>query len=329
MDCKVAVCIPTYNSEDFIARTLACARNQTYKNIEIIVSVDLSDDNTLQIISRQAREDPRIKIIENAERLGWSQNANRTLDAATGEYYFLYFHDDLIDPEYVEILLATLMENTDAASAHCDLLEFGILDEVKPAHGYFGNALDRLVEFMMTRKGTTLRSLVRRSAFKSALRFPQIPGDNHWTAYVFHMHLLAAGPALAVPRILYKRWQRQGSLTRSKGWQNKDLDALLAGQEKSIMSVLKVIDRYVHDEEERKVAKYCLKLFQYTFIRKNQLRLGNRTDINSRLDRMLKIGPGNLRFEVLRKDLVPLIVQAEKNLSEIEIELKKISSAGC
>lgn len=88
MSDSVTVCIPTYQSESFIERTLSCARNQTYRNLRILVSVDLSEDSTVQICEKHAKEDSRIEVTIQKERLGWSQNTNITLqDKATSLLY--------------------------------------------------------------------------------------------------------------------------------------------------------------------------------------------------------------------------------------------------
>lgn len=49
-DPLVSVCIPVYNNEKYIARTLESVASQTYQNIEIIVVDDNSSDNSLMQI---------------------------------------------------------------------------------------------------------------------------------------------------------------------------------------------------------------------------------------------------------------------------------------
>ena len=120
MNPLVSVCIPAYQAESFIDRTLDCARSQTHENLQIIVSVDASDDATVDRCRSHALGDNRVTVIEQVSRLGWSQNVNAALEAVRGEYFFVYFHDDLIEPTYVERLLRALEARPDAATAHCD-----------------------------------------------------------------------------------------------------------------------------------------------------------------------------------------------------------------
>ena len=46
----ISVVIPTYNSENFIAKTLETLYSQTYNNYEVIVSDDGSTDNTVGVV---------------------------------------------------------------------------------------------------------------------------------------------------------------------------------------------------------------------------------------------------------------------------------------
>lgn len=272
---SVSVCIPTYQSESFIDRTLLCARNQTYKNLKIIVSVDLSSDNTVEICQRHAQQDQRIHIIVQKERLGWSQNANATLEAVDTDYFFLYFHDDIIKPDYVDILLLSLINNSQAASAHCDLVEFGLINTIKPAYTYDGEAINRLIQFLTHQKGTTLRSLIRRTDTFKNFRFPKIPGDGSWVAYIFHLKLLALGPAIGLHNSLYYRWQRENSLTRSKGWLPSNLDDLLEGSLVAFRIGQDIIDESATSTSEQIVGHYCLQLFLEKYLKNHQLRLKN------------------------------------------------------
>ena len=48
---KVSIIVPVYNAEKFIKRCVESILNQTYKNIEIILINDGSNDNSLKIIN--------------------------------------------------------------------------------------------------------------------------------------------------------------------------------------------------------------------------------------------------------------------------------------
>ncbi len=325
---NVTICIPAYRSASFINRTLDCARAQTYRAIRIVVSVDLCDDGTVEICRRHAREDERITLLIQNDRLGWSGNANAALDSVDTEFGCLYFHDDIIEPTYVARLLNALAARSDAASAHCDLVEFGLVEEVKPAHTYDGAPMRRLIDFMMTQRGTTLRSMLRMNGAAGKVRFPRVHGDNHWAAYVFHLRLLAAGAAMAVHEPLYRRWQREGSMTRSAGWQPDDLNAMLLGQRQAAELCLKVIDEVARSAEELDAGRYCFYLFQSLFTRRQQRRMQDFALLED-ADILLS-SPADFatRFpEMFDPEVVEWVTGAERQLVMLERKLNQARQA--
>ena len=48
----VSICIPVYNGANYIDETINCCINQSYKNIEVIVSDNCSTDNTVELIKK-------------------------------------------------------------------------------------------------------------------------------------------------------------------------------------------------------------------------------------------------------------------------------------
>ena len=68
----VSICIPVYNGEDFLKETLDSVINQTYSNIEIVITDDLSVDGTEKII--RSYNDKRIKYFKNDSSKGLAGN---------------------------------------------------------------------------------------------------------------------------------------------------------------------------------------------------------------------------------------------------------------
>jgi glycosyltransferase involved in cell wall biosynthesis len=110
----VSVCIPSFNSEEFIATTLESLLSQTLTDFEVVISDDKSTDGTISVINRF--KDPRIRLIENEQNLGLGQNWNKVLSSARGEYVKLLGDDDVLYPECLGRQIAAL-ENSKNASA--------------------------------------------------------------------------------------------------------------------------------------------------------------------------------------------------------------------
>jgi glycosyltransferase involved in cell wall biosynthesis len=96
----VSIGIPTYNrASSYLKHTLRSAVNQTYKNIEIIVSDNCSPDNPESVVKEF--NDPRIRYYRQEKNIGAINNFNFCLEQSRGKYFLLLLDDDLIDEDFV------------------------------------------------------------------------------------------------------------------------------------------------------------------------------------------------------------------------------------
>lgn len=89
-----SVIIPTYNSANFIERTIKSVLNQSFKDFEIIVVDDGSRDDTVNIIKKAESRDKRIKVVITPNSGGPTVPMNIGLNLAKGEYLAFLDHDD-------------------------------------------------------------------------------------------------------------------------------------------------------------------------------------------------------------------------------------------
>ena len=66
----MVACMPAYQSAGFIARTLDSVLGQDYPNLKILISVDVSDDNTLEICRQYEKDNPGITVFQQQQRQG-------------------------------------------------------------------------------------------------------------------------------------------------------------------------------------------------------------------------------------------------------------------
>lgn len=100
---KVSIIIPVYNVEIYLCRCIDTVKNQTLKEIEIILVDDESPDECPAICDRYASEDSRIKVIHKKNQgLGLARNSG--LDIATGEYVYFVDSDDYLSLDAAEVL---------------------------------------------------------------------------------------------------------------------------------------------------------------------------------------------------------------------------------
>ncbi|WP_251267905.1 glycosyltransferase family 2 protein, partial [Enterobacter hormaechei] len=70
----VSVIIPVHNAAEYISETLNTVLSQSLKEIEIILVNDSSTDNTLDIVTKIASEDSRVRVITNPSNVGGGES---------------------------------------------------------------------------------------------------------------------------------------------------------------------------------------------------------------------------------------------------------------
>lgn len=112
----VSIIIPTYNGEKYIVETLNSIISQSWNDWEIILVIDGSKDNTLEIVKDI---DSRITII-NQENKGIAEARNSGLRHATGQYIAFCDHDDIWHPEKLSAQLFCFKQNPSAGAIYGD-----------------------------------------------------------------------------------------------------------------------------------------------------------------------------------------------------------------
>ena len=99
----VTVCVTTYNRKAKLPITLKSILNQTYKNIELIIVDDYSNDGTKNLVESEIlKMDKRIKYIRHNENKGLAASRNTAIFNATGKYFSFCDDDDSWLPGFVE-----------------------------------------------------------------------------------------------------------------------------------------------------------------------------------------------------------------------------------
>ncbi|GAA3571932.1 glycosyltransferase family 2 protein [Snuella lapsa] len=104
----VSVCIPTFNGERFVSEAMDSVVNQTYPNLEIVVSDDASDDLTLERIEAFKEKTDIPIIIHNHVPSGIGSNWNNCINKAQGKYIKFLFQDDVLKPECIAEMVALI-----------------------------------------------------------------------------------------------------------------------------------------------------------------------------------------------------------------------------
>jgi len=105
----VSVCLPVYNGAKYIRSAIESIINTTYPNLEVIVSDDNSNDDTVNII--KISNLPQLKLFTH-QRYGLVENWNYCLSKANGKYIKFLFQDDLLEPDCIELMVKVAESNS-------------------------------------------------------------------------------------------------------------------------------------------------------------------------------------------------------------------------
>lgn len=123
----VSVIIPCYNAEKYVEQAVRSIMEQSYKNLEILITDDCSTDNTLTILQKLANEDSRIKIFQNETNQRIVKTLNALIKNSHGKYIARMDADDISLPERIEKQVELLEMHDDISFCGTNVF---IIDEV-------------------------------------------------------------------------------------------------------------------------------------------------------------------------------------------------------
>ena len=147
----VSVVLLTYNSSRTVREALESINNQTYRKIELIVTDDCSQDNTVSICNSWIAEKKErfhgVKIVTSEKNTGISGNINRGIKEANGEWIKILAGDDMLLNSGINSLVTFILNNPSAS------IVFGrveIYGEGKKSHNnflwHFNEKLTRILD---------------------------------------------------------------------------------------------------------------------------------------------------------------------------------------
>jgi GT2 family glycosyltransferase/precorrin-6B methylase 2 len=108
----VSVIVVTYNRARDLRRSLGAIFSTRYPSLEVIVVDNASVDDTADVVASF----PDVKLIRNAENLGYAAGTNIAVAQASGDYVALINEEAVIEPSWVEDFAHFLESHPDAAA---------------------------------------------------------------------------------------------------------------------------------------------------------------------------------------------------------------------
>lgn len=128
----ISIIIPIYNVEKYLDKCIQTIINQTYKNLEIILVDDGSNDKSLFICDKYSKKDNRITLIhKNNEGVSIARNVG--VKQSSGKYIVFIDPDDYVSNDHIETLYNCIeVNNVDLVISNAiDVTEDGKIVNIK------------------------------------------------------------------------------------------------------------------------------------------------------------------------------------------------------
>lgn len=165
----VSIIIPVYNQRpDFLRECIESVINQTYTNIEVIISDNHSTNETPEVLN--TFRDERIRIVKPPEHLGLTANFQWGSEQARGEYISFLPSDDWLEKECIDELVKLIHPHPNIVMAFCNVKQYynGIKADfisLKPGVSASEDEIQAYAK-MSKMKGFMVGCVLRRSVYE-------------------------------------------------------------------------------------------------------------------------------------------------------------------
>lgn len=123
---KVSIIVPVYNVLEYLPECIESLLSQSYKNYEIILVNDGSNDGSGNLCDEYTQNYENIFVLHK-ENGGISSARNAGLDLATGDYIAFVDSDDFVSSDYLKVMV-DLIEKYDCDLVCCDYNRGKVVD---------------------------------------------------------------------------------------------------------------------------------------------------------------------------------------------------------
>lgn len=215
----VSIGIAVYNGGTNLELLLDSIVNQSYQNLEIIISDNVSTDGTQKICQGYIEADDRIRYVLNGSNIGAVANFNRVVQLASGKYFMWAAADDIFHLDYIEQCVSELENNDELVLVGSSTSQFvgnqesslfvdrGVTLMDDDAASRFLRYRETLLE--PTHIGMIFYGLHRKHQLDKVLPLQEIIGSDH-----LHVAAIALrGKVKTIDSVL--AWKRFGGASRS------------------------------------------------------------------------------------------------------------------
>lgn len=208
----VSIIMPTYNASKYLVDSIESVLQQTYKNLELLITDDNSDDEkTLAVLKEYEQKDARVKVFYMKENKGSGHARNNSIKHAEGRYIAFCDSDDRWVPDKLERQVAFMQEKKCALS----YASYILCDMDNNEEGIF-IAPERITFSMLKRdnKIGCLTAMYDIEALGGKMYMPTFRKRQDWALFIMILQKCHEAYGITDPLAYYRR--RNDSISSGK-----------------------------------------------------------------------------------------------------------------
>lgn len=131
---EVSVIIPNYNGKQYLKDCLDSMRNQTFRDFEVILADNGSEDGSVDYVKEKY---PEVRVIALSENTGFCGAVNAGIRASKSRYVILLNNDTIAEKAFVKELLDCIRKKPGAFSCQAKMLQMQEPEKIDDAGNYY------------------------------------------------------------------------------------------------------------------------------------------------------------------------------------------------
>lgn len=215
MQKRITIAIPVFNDQEYIARCINSALEQSSELVKIIIADNNSTDNTSQICQSYANKHEHIKYIRHGTNIGGFENFRYLSEQCDTDYFMWLASDDWISKDFIEESYKFLSANNDyvlatATSAYYDSISNNFLFATSTSSIESNDSNHRAIEY--------IKNLTDNSEFYGLYRTSAIKLERHkviGSDWLWGIKTAFKGKIKSIPNALIHRNYKWNNPNRS------------------------------------------------------------------------------------------------------------------
>jgi GT2 family glycosyltransferase len=212
----VTLGVPVLRGQEFVAESLRSIQGQTHTDLRVLISVD-GPDEASEAACRPFLDDERFSLVVQPENRGWVANISWLMEQADSPLWCYQQQDDVLEPGYLEALVAEARRSPGAAVVYSDIQAFGEESVVMSQPSLTGTPFARQL-LMLAERDTAVefRGLTRTEALRGIGPVPSNSADFFSVELAWVAAAARFGELRRVPEALYRKRFHGGGV--HSGW---------------------------------------------------------------------------------------------------------------